>query len=377
MKTPGPFSIRKSFTRCSSSAHSSASINRVPLWIIGTAILIAVTILPASAAPQSNPNYPPDGGAIQPPGWQSGDRARDGSAPDTLFGTLSATPSSVNFGSVALGLTNSQSISLTNTGSANVQISRASITGAGFRLSGLSDSTIISPGASVTCSVYFRPSSATSFSATATIVSNASNSALSISLSGTGTAASSILAANPTSLSFGNVAVGASTTLNLTLTNSGNLSITIYKITASTAAFTTSGIPAGLILAPSQSATMAVTYSPSSVSNASSTVSISYSLSTSPLKISVSGSGVQVSPGSVSLGWQASVSPGVIGYYVYRGSISGGPYTALNSSPNSSTQYMDATVLSGSTYYYVVTSVDSSNMQSSFSAQVKASIPAQ
>ena len=338
---------------------------------------MAVAVLPASAAPQSNPNYPSDGGAIQPPGWQSADRARGGSVPDSLLGTLSATPSSVSFGSVALGLTNTQSISLTNTGSANVQITRASIVGAGFRLTGLSGSTILSPGASVTCNVSFRPSSPTSFSATATIFSNASNSALAISLSGTGIAANSLLAASPTSLSFGNVSVGASSTLDLTLTNSGNLSITIYKVNVPSPAFTTSGVPAGLILAPSQAVTMVVTYAPSSVATASGDISVSNSASTTSLKIAVSGSGVQPSPESVSLGWQASVSPGVIGYYVYRGSISGGPYTALNSSPDSSTQYTDATVLSGSTYYYVVTSVDSSNMQSSFSAQVMAVIPAQ
>ena len=378
MKTPGLRAIRNILAGSFSAAHAVASLNGVPLRFIGAVILIvAAVILPARAAPQSNPNYPSNGDAVQQPGWQSVERARGSLAPNTLLGTLSAVPSSVNFGSVTLGLTNSQSISLTNTGTANVQISRASVAGAGFRVTGLSASTIISPGGSVTFNVSFRPTMASTLSATASIYSNASNSPLQISLTGTGNASNASLGVSPASLSFGNVTVGASSTLDLTLTNSGNLNITILKVNVPSAAFTTSGVPNGLILAPSQTAALAVTYSPTSVSTATGSISISNSATTSPIKISVTGSGVQSAPQSVSLGWQPSLSPGVIGYFVYRGTISGGPYSVLNASPDSSTQYTDSTVLSGGTYYYVVTSADSNNMQSGFSAQVKAVIPAQ
>jgi Abnormal spindle-like microcephaly-assoc'd, ASPM-SPD-2-Hydin len=375
MKTPGLFSTRKSFAGCFSLANST--FNGVPLRTIGAAIfIVAATVLSAGAAPQSNLNYPANGNATQLPAWQSTDRT-GGAAPDTLLGTLSATPSSVNFGSVTVGLTNSQSVSLTNTGGANVQISRASVVGGAFKVTGLSASTIISPGESVTFNVSFRPSTASTLSATASIYSNASNSPLQISVTGTGGASNASLGVNPTSLSFGNVTIGASSTLDLTLTNSGNLSITIFKVNVPSEAFTTSGVPNGLILSPSQSATLAVTYLPASVSTASGNISISNSATTSPTKISVTGSGVQPAPQSVSLGWQSSVSQGVIGYYVYRGIVSGGPYSVLNSSPDSATQYTDSTVVSGATYYYVVTSADSGNMQSGFSAQVKAVIPAQ
>jgi len=62
---------------------------------------------------------------------------------------------------------------------------------------------------------------------------------------------------------------------------------------------------------------------------------------------------------SVTLDWIASTSP-VIGYNVHRGTASGGPYTLLNSSLVTTTQYQDYSVQSGQTFYYVVTSVDSS-----------------
>jgi fibronectin type 3 domain-containing protein len=77
----------------------------------------------------------------------------------------------------------------------------------------------------------------------------------------------------------------------------------------------------------------------------------------------------------VVLSWTASASSGVTGYNVYRGTITSGPYTRLSSSLVSATQYADATVLSSQTYYYVVTAVDSSNAESTYSNPATAVIP--
>jgi fibronectin type 3 domain-containing protein len=60
---------------------------------------------------------------------------------------------------------------------------------------------------------------------------------------------------------------------------------------------------------------------------------------------------------------------------VYRSAISGGPYTKLNSGLIAATTYVDTTVQSGQTYFYVVTSVDSSNVESADSTEVSATIP--
>jgi beta-glucanase (GH16 family) len=78
---------------------------------------------------------------------------------------------------------------------------------------------------------------------------------------------------------------------------------------------------------------------------------------------------------SATLTWTASTSSGVVGYNVYRGTTSGGPYSMINSVLESSTSYIDQTVQSGMTYYYVVTAVDSSGLESAFSAEVSAAIP--
>jgi fibronectin type 3 domain-containing protein len=62
----------------------------------------------------------------------------------------------------------------------------------------------------------------------------------------------------------------------------------------------------------------------------------------------------------------------VTGYKVYRGSAAGGPYTLLRSL-GAVTSYTDNTVVSGQTYYYVVTAVGTS-AESPYSNQAQAVI---
>jgi fibronectin type 3 domain-containing protein len=89
--------------------------------------------------------------------------------------------------------------------------------------------------------------------------------------------------------------------------------------------------------------------------------------------IAVSGTGVQPVSRSVDLTWDSSA--GAVGYKVYRGTISGGPYTVLIASRVTTTTYTDRNVQSRQTYYYVVTSVASDGIGSAFSAQVSVTIP--
>jgi fibronectin type 3 domain-containing protein len=66
----------------------------------------------------------------------------------------------------------------------------------------------------------------------------------------------------------------------------------------------------------------------------------------------------------------------VSGYNVYRGTTSNGPYpTKLTASPVTTVDFTDTTVADGTTYYYVVTSVNSSNVESVDSNQATAIIP--
>ena len=77
---------------------------------------------------------------------------------------------------------------------------------------------------------------------------------------------------------------------------------------------------------------------------------------------------------SVTLSWTASTSD-VTGYYIYRATQTGGPYTKLNSTPVAEVIYFDSTIQSGHSYFYVVTAVDSSNVEGGYSNEVSATIP--
>jgi fibronectin type 3 domain-containing protein len=93
----------------------------------------------------------------------------------------------------------------------------------------------------------------------------------------------------------------------------------------------------------------------------------------------LSGSGAQTTPTptthSVSLSWDPSTST-VVGYNVYRGTQTGGPYARVNGSVQAGTAYSDNNVQSGTTYFYVVTAVDASSQESGFSNETMALIPA-
>jgi fibronectin type 3 domain-containing protein len=79
-------------------------------------------------------------------------------------------------------------------------------------------------------------------------------------------------------------------------------------------------------------------------------------------------------PHSAALTWNPSSST-VSGYNVYRSTVSGSGYTKLNSSLVSGTNYDDTSVQSGTTYFYVTTSVDSGGDESADSNQASATIP--
>ena len=93
-----------------------------------------------------------------------------------IEGQLGASPSSVNFGSVAVGSNGTQSITLTNSGSASVTISQATVSGTGLSISGLSTPLALGAGLSTTFSAQFTPTSAGSASGSISIVNNGQNS---------------------------------------------------------------------------------------------------------------------------------------------------------------------------------------------------------
>ncbi|HMD15120.1 MAG TPA: choice-of-anchor D domain-containing protein, partial [Terriglobales bacterium] len=286
-------------------------------------------------------------------------------------GALSANPTALAFGSVQVGNSTSLSETVANTGGSTVTISQANLTGTVFSISGLSLPMSLTANQSVTFTATFKPTAAGTASGSLSIVSNASNSPLNIALSGTGTATGQ-LAVTPSSLSFGNVVVGANSSLNGTLTASG-ASVTINSASLNNGEFVLSGISLPATLTAGQSATFAVTFTPQASGATSASLSFSSSASNSPATQTMTGTGTAATAHTVDLTWNAA--SGAVGYNIYRGTVSGGPYTITNSSLDGTTAYVDSTVISGQTYYYVATTVNSESEESAYSNQTTAVIP--
>jgi fibronectin type 3 domain-containing protein len=126
-----------------------------------------------------------------------------------------------------------------------------------------------------------------------------------------------------------------------------------------------------------ETASFTVTFAPPASGTASGSISFLSNALNSPTTEALTGSGSQpsTSPHSVSLFWSPSPST-VVGYNVYRGTTSGGPYPAkLTSSPQAMTSLVDNTVVAGTTYYYVATSVDQNSVESIYSNEFAAAVP--
>ena len=81
-----------------------------------------------------------------------------------------------------------------------------------------------------------------------------------------------------------------------------------------------------------------------------------------------------VAANSIDVSW-SSVS-GAVGYNVYRSTTSGSGYVKINgSTPVTGTSYVDQNTTPGTTYYYVVTSVNSAGQESNYSSEASATEP--
>ncbi len=76
--------------------------------------------------------------------------------------------------------------------------------------------------------------------------------------------------------------------------------------------------------------------------------------------------------GIVMLNWNDNSEPDFNGYNVYRSTTQGSGYVKLNSSLLNSSDYSDTDVSNGTTYYYVVTAVDTGDLESVNSGEVSA-----
>jgi hypothetical protein len=289
----------------------------------------------------------------------------------SLAQSMAPIPTSMSFGAVLVGSNKSQTAWLQNTGKSSLTISRSTISGKGFKLSGLPVPTTLAAGHSITFKVTFAPT-ATGASSGSLAVTYASSRTTSFALSGSGAAAGKVSMA-PTSLNFGSVPVGSTKTVPVKFNVSGFAAV-ITSITTTNSEFTVTGLTLPKTVPAGQSLVLNVKFAPKSGGTAAGQLTFAGNGSPSRVAWNCSGSGAATASHRADLSWKAS-SSSVMGYNVYRGSATGGPFGKMNSTPSSATSFKDSSVKGGSTYYYVVTSVNSSGKESAYSNTIKAAVP--
>ncbi|MGD1103257.1 MAG: choice-of-anchor D domain-containing protein [Terriglobia bacterium] len=293
--------------------------------------------------------------------------------------SVSLSPSSLSFGSQSVGATSTaQTITLTNTGNASLTITRISVKGTNAGNFAQTNTCSGSVAAYHTCTikVTFTPTAILNRTASISITDNAVGSPQTVSLSGTGTSSAPVVSLSSTSLAFGNQPVRMTSAVQtVTLTNTGKmaLSITSFAVTGANANDFAEANICGSSVAAGAKCTIAVMFTPSAAGARTAALSMSDNANGSPQTVPLSGTGSH----DVFLSWTASVTLGVMGYNVYRGTTSGGESsTPLNSMPINGTTFTDENVTARATYYYVVTAVASDDVtQSANSNEAAATVP--
>lgn len=296
---------------------------------------------------------------------------------------LQVVPSNVNFQEVVVGQKNTQSLKLSNVGTQPLELERVSVSGTGFSVAPVSLPLTLSKGESKVITVSYAPRATGPSSGTLT-VTPLSGGLVSVPVTGTGGAANAALSLSPAALSFGNVSLQATSTQSVTLSNTGNENIQVAGVSLKGAGLGVANLTPGLTLSPQQSVGFNVLFRPTVAGSVTGTLTISSPALASPVQLAISGTGVTTSGGTpsttgstsrtVTLAWNASTSS-VSGYRVYRAGTVGGPYTRITSQTVTGLTYGDSSVSGGSTYYYVVTAINSQGIESGYSNEASVSVP--
>ena len=206
---------------------------------------------------------------------------------------IDVTPTSLAFGSVDVGSSEELSVTISNTGDAELTLGY-SISGDGFAIVGGPSS--VAAGGSETATVSFSPTAAGAASGTFTITSNDDDEGtIEVSLSGTGeevVVPEPEIDVTPLALDFGSVDVGSSEEMMVTIANTGDAELTLgYSISGD--GFSIVGGPETVEAGGSAMATLA--FSPTAAGAASGTFTITSNDADEPsIEIDLSGTGEEV-----------------------------------------------------------------------------------
>lgn len=201
-------------------------------------------------------------------------------------------PGDIDFGNATVGESKSANLVFTNTGNVDVVITAIDQPGSSFNISGI-PATIPAYG-TLNALATFTPTLPQSYSSTLRVLYDNGLPTSEIVLSGAGVDLSTpAVTVEPQTFSFGKVALGATRTETLVITNTGNVDFEIVAIDLPSPLFTVKGLSAGS-LAEGMSKVATLTFAPDTVGDFSSVMRILFDHDLPPQEISLQGSGMEI-----------------------------------------------------------------------------------
>lgn len=214
------------------------------------------------------------------------------------------TAAQTNFGNVSVG--QSGTATVTATATRQVTITGVSTT-APFSATAPSLPVTLNAGQTISVPVSFAPTAPGAATGTLqfAITDAGANGTFGAGLNGNGVKPG--FGAQPSTVDFGDIAVGAFKTLSATFVNTGTANETVTAATGPTAPFSSGALPAvGTVVAPGQTVAVPVTFTPTATGTATATVSLTGAHGTAT--VTLTGNGVTghaqltISPGSMPFG---------------------------------------------------------------------------
>ncbi len=225
----------------------------------------------------------------------SSETPTSGTVTATLSGVSSAavnvTPASLDFGNVTPGQSKDLPVTVLNGTAAAVTITSAGSSNGRFTVISPSVPFPLAPGAQQAITIRFAPNAVGQEAGTLIILTtDATSSALNVSLQGTGAAA--VVDVTPTSLDFGSVTTGQAKSLQATVRNGTSAEVTIKSISSSNARFSVTSPSLPFTLSAGADRAVQITFSPLDTGLQTGVLTISTSDAARPtLSVSLRGTG--------------------------------------------------------------------------------------
>ncbi len=206
---------------------------------------------------------------------------------------VSISPAQVDFGAVATDASKTISVTVSNIGSASMNITGITNPSSPFSITYIGTPPIqLLPGTSFTILAAYAPTSAGTNSSSFTINTNATNGNQTVNLQGTGVGPD--ISITPSPVAFSDTEVGLSQSINLKIENNGNIDVMINSFDEPAEPFSITNLPSTstpYTLAAGATLNLVVKFSPSSAGNFSSSFGVLFDFATTDTIVNITGNG--------------------------------------------------------------------------------------